>query len=57
MKLLVDEMPWFKDDCFFSDLEWNYDDGKEGWVNYCKITHNQCDFASGECSCLKELQK
>lgn len=57
MKLLVDEMPYYEDDCLFSESEWNYNDSKEGWIYYCKITHTQCDLILGECSCLKELQK
>lgn len=57
MKLLVDEMPYYEDDCLFSEPEWNYNEDKEGWIYYCKITHTQCDLTLGECSCLKELQR
>lgn len=53
MKLLVDEMPYFKDDCWFAKQIWS--DEEATWVNYCKFTTERCDldFDKEECSCLK----
>lgn len=53
MKLLVDEMPYYKDDCLFTEQKWS--DEEETWVSYCKLTSARCDldFDKEECSCLK----
>ena len=48
MKLLVDEMPNYKDDCLFAEQRW---DGE--WITYCKLTNIRCDLDEEECRCLK----
>ena len=57
MKLLVDEMPYTKDDCIFVKQKWSEDEGT--WINYCKFTDERCDLNLNkldklECSFLKE---
>jgi len=54
MKLLVDELPLYKDDCMFADPRWIEDE--ETWVTYCKFTNERCDLDLDEhrCSFLKE---
>jgi len=54
MKLLVDELPLYKDDCMFADPRWSEDE--ETWVTYCKFTNERCDLDLDEhrCSFLKE---
>lgn len=49
MKLLVDEMPYCKDDCIFTEQKWS--DG--AWCNYCKLTNERCDLNKRQCSCLR----
>ena len=49
MKLLVDEMPYYKDDCMFATPKWNYE--KEIWVSFCKFTDEECDFNTSEMEC------
>ena len=53
MKLLVDEMPFYKSDCLFAKLRWSEDE--ETWISYCKFNDERCDldFDKKECSCLK----
>lgn len=51
MKLLVDEMPYYKDDCLFAEPEWS--DEEETWVTYCKFSSERCDLDEEQCSCLK----
>lgn len=55
MKILVDEMPVCKDDCWFSDKSWV--DGK--WKPYCTLGADgvtDCDLENGECSKLHSFQ-
>lgn len=55
MKLLVDEMPNYKDDCLFAEERWGREE--ETWVVYCKLMHERCDWNVEEdrcrCSCLR----
>lgn len=53
MKLLVDELPLYKDDCMFAEPKWLKD---ERWVTYCRFTNERCDLGLNEreCSFLKE---
>ena len=56
MKILVDEMPIFNDDCIFADTCW--ENGK--WRNYCQLGADgvsDCDLENGECSFLKALKR
>lgn len=57
MKLLVDELPLYKDDCMFSELRWS--DDEELWITHCKFTNERCDLNLNEreCSFLKEQDK
>ena len=52
MKLLVDEMPRFKEDCLFAEQKWSDNDAL--WINYCQFTDTKCDLdaVKEECSCL-----
>ena len=57
MRLLIDELPLYKDDCIFAEPKWS--DNEEAWVTYCKFTNEKCDLdlnARG-CSFLKEQDK
>lgn len=49
MKLLVDEMPYYKDDCMFANSKWNNE--KEVWVSYCKFTNEECDLDLNKLEC------
>lgn len=51
MKLLVDEMPNYKDDCLFAEEQWGREE--EAWVVYCKLMHERCDWNVEKCSCLR----
>ena len=51
MKLLVNEMPNYKDDCLFAEEKWGREE--EFWVVYCKLMHERCDVNNEDCSCLK----
>ena len=51
MRLLVDEMPYYKSDCLFTEQKWNYDE--ETYDSYCKLTGTRCDLDEEQCSCLK----
>ncbi len=57
MKLLVDELPLYKDDCMFAEPRWS--DDEESWITYCKFTNERCDLDLNEreCSFLKEQGK
>lgn len=57
MKLLVDKLPLYKDNCMFADTKWNYDE--DTWITYCKFTRERCDLDLNEreCSFLKEQSK
>ena len=50
MKLLVDEMPYYKDDCLFAEQEWE----EKTWVSYCKLTGARCDLDEKQWSWLTE---
>lgn len=55
MKILVDEMPVYKDDCWFSDTRWVDDH----WEPYCVLGPDgitDCDLENGECSKLHSFQ-
>lgn len=54
MKLLVDELPFYGDDCMFAEQRWG--ENKGTWVTYCKFTNERCDLDLNErgCSFLKE---
>lgn len=55
MKILVDEMPVFKDDCPFADTCWE----NTKWKNYCQLGADgvsDCDLEDGQCSFLKALE-
>lgn len=55
MKILVDEMPACKDDCWFSDTSWVVDH----WEPYCILGPDgvtDCDLENGECSKLHSFQ-
>ena len=52
MKLLVDEMPYYKDDCIFAELGY-WSDERNIWINICKLTDERCDLDEGQCSCLR----
>lgn len=49
MKLLVDELPLYKDDCMFAEPKWS--DDEETWVTHCKISNERCDLVLGERGC------
>ena len=52
MKILVDEMPACKDDCWFSDTSWV----DNHWKPYCILGPDgvtDCDLENGECSKLR----
>ena len=53
MRLLVDEMPYYKDDCLFAKSKWR--DEEETWVSYCKLTDVRCDLDEEKCSYLKAM--
>lgn len=46
MKLIVDEMPYYKSDCPFSTRY--YDEDKEAWVYECTLTKEECDLENQE---------
>lgn len=55
MKILVDEMPACKDNCWFSDTSWVDDH----WEPYCILGPDgvtDCDLENGECSKLHSFQ-
>ena len=55
MKILVDEMPACKDNCWFSDTRWVDDH----WEPYCILGPDgvtDCDLENGECSKLHSFQ-
>ena len=55
MKILVDEMPVYKNDCWFSDTRWVDDH----WEPYCVLGPDgitDCDLENGECSKLHSFQ-
>lgn len=57
MKILVDEMPVCKDDCWFSDETWNSEE--HIWKPYCTLGLDgvtDCDLENGECSKLHSFQ-
>ncbi len=51
MRLLVDEMPYYKAGCLFSEQLWH--DEEETYVSYCKLTSAKCDLDEEQCSCLR----
>ena len=53
MKLLVDEMPGWRDECPFSEEKWA---GYE-WTYICKLTNKLCDLYEVEdtCQMLKKI--
>ena len=56
MKILVDEMPACKDNCWFSDTRWVDDH----WEPYCILGPDEvtdCDLENGECSKLRLLME
>lgn len=57
MRLLVDELPFYGDDCMFGDPRWG--ENKGIWITYCKFTNEKCDLDLNErgCSFLKEQDK
>ena len=57
MKILVDEMPLYKDDCWFSDEMW--DSEEHIWKRYCTLGSDgvtDCDLENGKCSKLYSFQ-
>ena len=56
MKLLVDEMPYWRDECPFSEQKWDWDNEK--WTYICKLTNEYCDLdeIEDECQMLKKLR-
>lgn len=51
MRILVDEMPAYKDECIFSDMFWDEDT----WKTCCTLDRDgcsKCDLENGECSYL-----
>ena len=57
MKILVDEMPVYKDDCWFSDIFWDHEE--HIWKPCCTLGPDgvtDCDLENGECSKLHALQ-
>lgn len=56
MKILVDEMPLCKDDCWFSDQAWDHEE--HIWKSYCTLGPDgvtDCDLENRECSKLRTL--
>ena len=53
MKLLVDEMPGWRDECPFSEERW-----ENPWTYICKLTNEYCnlDEVEDECQMLKKLR-
>lgn len=56
MRLLVDKLPFYKDDCLFAELRWI--ENEEDWIAYCDFTQGRCVLNSNEreCSFLKEQE-
>lgn len=54
MRLIVDEMPLYKDDCpFYKGERWINDCTRV--KHYCSISPDRtCDFEDGKCGCLKQ---
>lgn len=51
MRIVVNEMPAYKDECIFSDLYWD----EHTWKNCCTLDSDgcsKCDLENGECSYL-----
>ena len=56
MKILVDEMPVFPDECWFSDRTWDHE--KHIWKACCTLGPDgctDCDLTCRECSKMKTL--
>ena len=55
MKILVDSMPIYSEDCAFADICWRNDE----WEPYCTLGPDgvsECDLKDGQCSFLKALE-
>ena len=54
MKILVDEMPGWRDECPFSEEKWE----DHYWTYICKLTDEYCDLdeVENECHMLKKLR-
>lgn len=54
MRLLVDRIPFYAEDCMFSEQHWNR--VEEGWEYLCKFDQRLCvlELNERECNFLKE---
>ena len=58
MKILVDEMPLFEEDCHFADSFWDREE--DNWSYWCELGFEggcKCDLKDGKCSFLKPLKE